>query len=420
MKYSNLTKLTLFSAFTWLFFAMGVAALASLKLHAETFLAGFGWSTYGILDAVSFDTLVYGFAGNLLLALGFLDRQARGSEPGNVSTLGVVLWNFVLLLGVVELIHLGSVGHRLLNFPGAVNFGLIVGFVLASYSAIGGLLRTQPDDRYVSHLFALVAFSAFLGSFWIAQTWVTQAGMLGIGLSLVANWYANVVIYVALPALAIAVCLRGVETHERAVDAIRGSGALILLWAFLIFGFFGGIAEGFPIGGAVASLSTVSTWFIAVGSIYFLWSVGPALRITANGGISWRAVCVRLITGVLVLKAIVSTRPFTDHLGLTTVWDALEWALVIGAVGILALGISHAGGSNPAQPQITGLKRWVLGVGLVFIAFAGNGWLDATFFLRFHIVGVLSLALLGAAMAGCWARSLAGACCSSGDKVSST
>ena len=419
MNYSKSTKLTLFSAFAWLFLAMGAGVLASLKLHMGTFLSDKASLTYGILDAISFDTLVYGFGGNLLLAIGFIDRKERGSEPGNVSSFGIVLWNFFLLLGVIEILNLGSPGLKLMNFPAAVNLGLIVGFTLASYQAVAGLLRFQSDDRYVAHLFALLAFISLLASFWIAQIWIYKSGIMGVGLSLVAQWYANTVLYVTLPAASIAICLRGVESHASAIGSVRGSGAIMLLWALIVFGFFGGVPEGFPVGGAVASLSTVSSWFVAVAAIYFLRSTAPALRDCANGGFSWRSLAVTLITAALVLKAIVGSRPFTDALGLTTVVDGLELAVAVGAMGIIGLGLSQAGGENPSQPQLVGFKRWALGFALLAVALIGHGWLNATFFLRFHIIGALSLAILGAAIAFCWARALCSDCCGP-DKVSAS
>src|ERR1041385_5909092 len=80
----------------WLVFASCFALIASLKFHMPALLADRPWFTYGRVQAVQLNSLIYGFAaqaalGALIWMVARLGRT-RLVQPGYVVT-GAICWN---------------------------------------------------------------------------------------------------------------------------------------------------------------------------------------------------------------------------------------------------------------------------------------------------------------------------------------
>jgi len=107
-------------AAVWLVTASVLALLTSLKLHMPQLLAGCPWFTYGRLQPMQMNALIYGFAvqaalGTSLWMIARLGRT-RLVQPGYV-VVGALLWNLGVKLGVFGIQIGDSTGFDWLKCP---------------------------------------------------------------------------------------------------------------------------------------------------------------------------------------------------------------------------------------------------------------------------------------------------------------
>src|SRR6266540_3593236 len=124
----------------WLVTASVLALIASLKFHMPELLADRPWFTFGRLQPMQMNALIYGFAAQAALgvSLWMIARlsRARLVQPG-YAVVGALLWNLGLKIGIFGIQIGDSTGFEWLEMPGYASPILFVGY---SIIALCGLL----------------------------------------------------------------------------------------------------------------------------------------------------------------------------------------------------------------------------------------------------------------------------------------
>jgi cytochrome c oxidase cbb3-type subunit I len=245
----------------WLVVASVFAFMGSLKFHAPYLLSNSAWLTYGRLQPVATNALVYGFAAQagLGVALWLLARLGRVTlvQPGYVLV-GALIWNLGVGIGVLGILIGDSTGFEWLEMPRYASPILFSAYLLIGVCALLTFHRRAERRLYPSQWFLLAAL------FWFP--WIYSAGNLllvfspvrGVLQAVVNWWFLHNLATVWFGCLGIATIfyfvpkLSGRPLHSEQL-------AMFALWTLLLFGSWGGIHPGAPMPSWIPGLSTVGT-----------------------------------------------------------------------------------------------------------------------------------------------------------------
>src|SRR5437016_6050916 len=117
----RLPLLVLFvSAAVWLAFASMFSLLASIKFHSPGFLANCAWLTYGRVLPAASSSLLYGFCVQAGLGITLWIFARLGGTPLArrwLTTVGAMLWNAGVTVGVIGILAGDSTGFEDLEIP---------------------------------------------------------------------------------------------------------------------------------------------------------------------------------------------------------------------------------------------------------------------------------------------------------------
>src|SRR5437867_8648153 len=327
----------------WLLVASAFGLIASLKIHAPNLLADSFWFTYGHVQAMQINALIYGFAAQAALGvtLWLVARMGRTPlvQPGYV-VVGALLWNFGVKLGIFGILIGETTAYEWLEMPAYAS-----PILFAAYAIIGvcGLLtfhqRREPA-LYVSQWFLLAALFWFP---WICSTanlllvFFPVRGVLQASInwwyigSLSGIWFGFIglaVIFYFLPRLT------GRPLYSNPL-------AMVAFWTLALFGGWGGIHHGAPLPAWIPSVSTVFTvlTLIPLLAIAINWNktLGPAnwreslpLRFVLFGAVAY------LLAGALSIADSLPQFSQTTHFTFFT--TARTQLLLYGFFGMTMFG----------------------------------------------------------------------------------
>ena len=121
------------SAAIWLVIAWAFELIASIKFHSPNFLADYAWLTYGRVHPAYTNSVLYGFCvqAGLGVALWLLARLGASplAHPWLV-TVGSILWNLGVTIGVIGILAGDSTGFKHLEMPGYASILVFIGYLL--------------------------------------------------------------------------------------------------------------------------------------------------------------------------------------------------------------------------------------------------------------------------------------------------
>lgn len=184
----RVTSLAFFSALTWLFVGTIIGDMVSWKFQYPDWLQSTGATTFGRLRIVHLNTMIYGWASLAMLgvAVWMVPRLVHSPlQWPRLATLGVILWNIGLTIGIILVLAGVNDGiewlemHRWFADPWFVIGGGIVGLAI---------LKTVLNNR-AKHLYVSVWY--LTGSFvWFPIIFVAGNLPLFTGVeSAAVNWF---------------------------------------------------------------------------------------------------------------------------------------------------------------------------------------------------------------------------------------
>jgi cytochrome c oxidase cbb3-type subunit 1 len=294
-------------AIFWLLVGSVFGEIASLKLHLPEWLVRQGWLTFGRVRTAHLDIMAYGWASLAMVgvALWTLPRLLHAELRWPiVPTIGAILWNVGLVIGIWMLLIGRNNGMEWLELDRyySVPF-LVVGGGCVAASLLGTLINRKAPHLYVSVWYIIGAFIWF-PVIYVAGNWPTLKGAE----SGAANWFYA---HNALGLWFAPICLAAIyyfmpKVLGRPIHSYQLS--LLGFWTLAFFYALNGMHHliGGPIPTWMITTSVVASVLmvipiISVGVNHHMTMIGrfgalrysPTLRFIVIGAISYTAVSLQ-------------------------------------------------------------------------------------------------------------------------------
>lgn len=263
-----------FVALKWLLVAGVLGLIVAIQLHTPGFLTLGEWVTYGKLQPLFVDTLVYGWGFNagFAIALWLMLRLAGiGLRSLWMVFLGMAFWNLGLLVGLIGIVIGDQVPALYLELP-----GYATPLMLAAYALIGvwGLIayaQRESGKSYIAQWLVLLALFAFPWLFTAAQYMVVWKPAVGVVQGIAGAWYAAGLVHLWWLPLGLAAAYYLIPR----VLGLPVRGYRLAQSGFFLYILIGGWACGRYLFGTPVAVWTSNV--AAVGSILLLLPVAMLL-----------------------------------------------------------------------------------------------------------------------------------------------
>ncbi len=382
----------LLAALAWLLVGTVLALIASFKLHTPGFLGDYQWLTYGRVNEVKRNALIYGWGTNAAFAVTFwlMARLSRARlRHGGVLIVATYFWNFGLLLGLVGILGGDSTAVPWLELPSYITPLLFIAYVMVAVWAVMMFRCRRSRHVYVSQWYLLAALFCFPWIYSIAQVMVIYDPARGTVQSVVDWWYVNNLIMLWFIPVGLAAAyyfipkVLGKPIHSYYLAALG-------FWSLQIFGawasphhLIGGPVPAWLISAGVAAsmmllipvvVTAINLHLTMVGSFRAL-RFSPTLRFVVFGGVNFT---IASLIGVgMSLRSVSEVTHFTHF----TQAHALE-----GMYGFFAMVMF--GSIYYLLPRLV-LKEWpsatlirvhfwaaAIGSTLYWLALSFGGWIQ--------------------------------------------
>lgn len=387
--------LLLASAAAWLVVSGILGLLASLQLHAPSFLAGCSFFTFGHMQAMAETAFTYGWIGNAAFAVVLWMLGRLSGEPlraPNWVIAGTSFWNLGTFFALIGIGIGGGTAVPGLQIPGALQPIMLAAYAAIAVSGVLAWSGRRRDRMFAAQYYAVAALFLFPWLFSAAQVALIWSPVRGVAQAITAGWYAQCLwsLWIAPVILAAAyyVVPRVTGKVLPAYD-----NALLGFWLLVFIGGFTGGRHlvGGPVPAWVSSLAIVSAFLLLVHYFIIFLNLRPAW---GGGGVALRFIGVGLLAYLLtgLVDAVTSVR----GVAVATEWTLLDAAqaqlAVYGAATFILLGAIYF-----AVPRILGRAwassgcvtgHWVLSlVGLLIsvVALAGGGWTQSKELADAHV-----------------------------------
>jgi cytochrome c oxidase cbb3-type subunit 1 len=269
----RLPLLVLFiSAAKWLVIGWIFELIASLKFHLPTFLADYAWLTYGRIHPAFTNSLIYGFCvqAGLGVTLWLLAQMGVVSLAHRwLVTVGAILWNLGVTLGVIGILAGDNTGFQHLEMPGYASILVFIGYIAVAIWGVVTFHQRRERKLSVGHWFLFTALFWFPWIYSTANLLLVTFPVRGMAQAVIAWWYADNFMFVWLALVGLGAAfyfipkLTGRDLHNRYL-------ALFAYWILVLVTGWGGIPASAPVPAWMPTLSSIS----AVLSILVVVAVG--------------------------------------------------------------------------------------------------------------------------------------------------
>lgn len=276
------------SAAVWLVIASVFGLIASLKFHSPQFLAGSAWLTYGRVRPAYLDSMLYGFClqAGLGVALWLLARLGRAALAQRwLVTVGAMVWNLGVTVGVIGVLAGDSTGFENLEFPFYAAVLVFLGYLVLGIWGVMTFHQRRERRLFVSQWFLFAALFWFPWIYSTAYMLLTKFPVRGVEQAVIAWWYSENLFVVWLGLVGIGAVfyfvpkLTGRELRSHYL-------AMFAFWTLVLFASWGGIPSAAPVPAWMPALSTVATTLAIVpllGAAVNVWrTVRPPNQDTAR------------------------------------------------------------------------------------------------------------------------------------------
>jgi cytochrome c oxidase cbb3-type subunit 1 len=276
----RLPLLVLFiSAAKWLVIAWAFELIASIKFHSPNFLSDSAWLTYGRVHPAFTNSVVYGFclqAGLGVILWLFAQTGAVTLAHRWLVTVGAILWNLGVTIGVIAILIGDSTGFERLEMPGYASIIVFIGYLLIGLWAAVTFHQRRERRLLAAHWFLLTALFWFPWIYSTANLLLITFPVRGVAQAVITWWYSDnlLVVWLSLVGLGSVFYFlpkqSGRELHGHYL-------ALLAYWVLILVAGWGGIPASAPVPIWMPVLSTIAAVLFLIAIISVGLSVGGTL-----------------------------------------------------------------------------------------------------------------------------------------------
>lgn len=363
----------------WLVLGSVLSLMASIKFHAPDFLADCAWLTYGRLQPMADNALLYGFClpAGLGVVLWLLARLGQIPLRGVVVPIFAAnLWHLGVLVGLFAIFIGDSTGFAWLEFPRGGSIPIFFAYLLLALWAIMIFAGRRERALYPSHWFLVAALLWFPWIYSSANLFLVAWPVRGVVQAIIAWWFANnlTLVWTGLVGLGVIFYFlpklsgRPLQSHYL---------ALFAFWTFILFGAWCGIPGGAPVPAWLPTISTVAAALLLVPLIILVvmtWRTVGFIKPECLAGGSYAF--VRLGLGFFRLSLLLLVVTACPHFGrlLNFTWFGpaetqlrLYGFFAMTMFGAIYYLLPRAVGLEFPFPKLVRVHFWLSFVGIVLL-----------------------------------------------------
>lgn len=374
------------SAAFWLVFSGLFGLIGSLKFHQPNFLADTPWLSYGRVRPVANDAFLYGFLipAGLGVALWIIARLGRTTLAQPLLVLiGVKLWNFGVLLGLIGIFIGDQTGYEWFDMPRYAALFLFLGYLII---AIFGLITFHSRERRelsVSQWFLIAAIFWFPWIFSTATMLLLVWPVRGVTQAVIAWWYAGNIFWLWLTLIGLGTLFFFLPRFGRR-DVANYKMAAFSFWILLVFASWIGVPNSAPVPAALPAASTVGSVFMGFAVMTLLLNLyqtfGKWSVLKENIMLRFAGVALLSFVCAVALNLIGSISQVADYTDLTSYSLGVKFLQSYGFVTLILFGVIYhivpqlldiplADGVIAASvSRLARLNLWLAVLGLIFTA----------------------------------------------------
>jgi cytochrome c oxidase cbb3-type subunit 1 len=380
----------------WLLVSTSLAVVNALQLVFPDFL-GFSFSNFGRLSPVASVTFSYGWCSMAAMGVAAWLISRLSSRPligKTVATLGAVLWNVGLLLGVISILTGKMSALAGLEMPSSAYAVMLSGFGLIAMCFLLSF-RNTGEKVPISAMFVIAGVCWLGWSLFAGNLLLATKGVHGVIAQLVADWTSSGFVWMWLVPVSLGAAYFVIPkvTGEPIFSGPLGRGCF---WLYIFVAGLTGSARlaGGPIPVWLSSLSASAAILLLVpvfGSIYNLIASSRGSRRAGNSpSARFTIFGLGIFLSAALLNAVGSLRS-VHYMVQFTLFDSGVSALVLNGFVTMAL----FGAIYFIMPRISGCE-WLSST-LISIHFLGAAYGTTMGSLMLVFSGLASGAALDAA-----------------------
>ena len=338
-----------FAALQWMLFALFFGWIASIQLISPDFLAEFAFSSFGRMQPLFINTLIYGFGFNLAYAAIFWLMVRLAGAPIAVPAsirIAHAFWNAALLLGLVQILVGDSQPAYLLELPRTVTPLMLLSHAFIACWAVIGFRQSLQRSATIGQILLIAAPFWFGWLFMAAQFMVSWVPAAPAVQSIVSGWYVSGLAHLWFIPLALGAAYYLVPHLSK--KPIKNSH--MTSWAFWLYALLapwacGSYLLGGPYPAWVQTITAVASSLVLFPAFLMMLQI-----VSASGGSGELDARDRLVLryvwfGMLLLffyfiaQAVFMAQPVQKTLQFTYFNRGLEWLGLIGAPSLILLGL---------------------------------------------------------------------------------
>ncbi len=341
------------SSIVWLILSIVFGLIASIKLHTPSFFAEYSLFTYGKVEPIFWNTLVYGWLFNAGFACAiFLLSRLGGATAGMglFLTISIVVWNTAVMAGVVGIMAGEQLPYEWLEFPAFVGPVLFTAFVGIGFWCLLTFRNRVHRSSFASQWWIIAALFSFAWIYTAAQVALVCMPAQGAMQTLINSWYAENVFGLFVAPLTFATLLYLLPKTLGAPIVGHKYNTFIAFWTWILFSSFAGASE--------LVFGPVPVWVSSVGVIAMFGLLLPAT-----------ALSVQFLSSLI--------RRFS------AIWDAATPRFLLGgSIAFVFLMYFKVFGALRDSASVTQFSLYDSGVNcLALFGFAGMVFSGATYFM---------------------------------------
>src|SRR5882672_1785891 len=367
------------SSAVWLVIGSAFALISILTFHQPALFANCAALTYGRARPAYLNSILYGFClqAGLGVALWLILRLGRTTLAHRwVATIGGMLWNLGVTIGIIGILGGGGTGFENLDMPPYAALLIFLGYLMFGIWTVLMFHQRRERALFVSQWFLLAAL------FWFP--WIYSTGYLllvsfpvrGVAQAVIAWWCANNLLTVWLGLVGLAAIFYFVPKLTNC-DLYSRYLALLTFWIFILFGSWGGIPNSAPVPAWMPALSTAATGLMIMPILTVALNIygtlqGQSSKIKSNVSLQfiWLGILGFIIAGLMnIAAALPQVSQITNFTWFTT---ARMHANFYGFFSLVMFGaiyyiVPQLAGIEFPSAKLVRAHLWVATLGILFI-----------------------------------------------------